>query len=50
MSFYEQLQQETTTARQYLLDSPILVACQRGDISLNQYTRLSDPGLSPRQA
>ncbi len=38
MSFYEQLQQETTTARQYLLDSPILVACQRGDISLNQYT------------
>lgn len=38
MSFYEQLQQETATARQYLLESPILVACQRGDISLNQYT------------
>ncbi|MBA4502996.1 TenA family transcriptional regulator [Marinobacterium marinum] len=38
MSFYEQLQLETQTARQYLLDAPILVACQRGDISLNQYT------------
>lgn len=38
MSFYEQLQQETADARQYLLSAPILVGCQQGDISLNQYT------------
>jgi pyrroloquinoline quinone (PQQ) biosynthesis protein C len=38
MSFYERLQQETVAARQYLLEAPILVDCQRGEISLNQYT------------
>ncbi len=38
MSFYQRLQLETTEARDYLLTSPILVACQRGEISLNQYT------------
>lgn len=38
MSFYQQLQQDTADARQYLLTSPILVACRQGDISLNQYT------------
>lgn len=38
MSFYQRLQLETTEVREYLLTSPILVACQRGEISLNQYT------------
>ncbi|WP_417533660.1 TenA family transcriptional regulator [Marinobacterium stanieri] len=38
MSFYQRLQLETTDAREYLLTSPILVNCQRGEISLNQYT------------
>ena len=38
MSFYDQLQHETADARQYLLEAPILVACQRGEISHQQYT------------
>ncbi|WP_432698198.1 TenA family transcriptional regulator [Marinobacterium sp. YM272] len=37
MSFYETLQQETETARAYLLQSPIIQACTHGDISRNQY-------------
>ena len=38
MSFYDQLQHDTRDARQYLLDAPVIVACQRGEISHNQYT------------
>ncbi|OYD24314.1 TenA family transcriptional regulator [Oceanimonas baumannii] len=37
MSFYQRLQQNTATEREYLLSAPIIAACQRGDISLDQY-------------
>lgn len=37
MSFYQRLQQDTATEREYLLSAPIIAACQRGDISLDQY-------------
>ncbi|SEG47960.1 TenA family transcriptional regulator [Marinobacterium lutimaris] len=37
MSFYQTLQQETETARDYLLQAPIIQACKHGDISQNQY-------------
>ncbi|MBU2977388.1 iron-containing redox enzyme family protein [Alteromonas sp. C1M14] len=37
MSFYNQLQQQTQTARQYLLDAPIIRRCFHGDITLDDY-------------
>lgn len=37
MSFYQQLQHSTATEREYLLSTPIIAACQRGDIALNRY-------------
>jgi len=37
MSFYQTLQQETATARDGLLQAPIIQACERGEIGLNQY-------------
>ena len=37
MSFYEQLAVETRAAREYLLTSPIMEACLRGEVTLNSY-------------
>ncbi|MEG3767147.1 iron-containing redox enzyme family protein [Alteromonas sp. 14N.309.X.WAT.G.H12] len=37
MSFYNQLQQQTQTAREYLLDAPIIRRCFHGDITLDDY-------------
>ena len=37
MSFYEQLAVETRTEREYLLSSPIVGACLRGEVSLESY-------------
>jgi len=37
MNFYQRLQNETATERQYLLSAPIISACLEGDISLNDY-------------
>ena len=37
MSFYEQLAVETRAEREYLLSSPIVSACLRGDVSLESY-------------
>ncbi|MBP0047694.1 iron-containing redox enzyme family protein [Marinobacterium sp. AK62] len=38
MPFYDQLQQDTVEARRHLREAPIILACQQGEISLNQYT------------
>ena len=37
MSFYEQLAIETRAEREYLLSSPIVSECLRGDVSLESY-------------
>jgi len=37
MSFYETLNRETQTSREYLLSAPIISACLSGDISLEDY-------------
>lgn len=37
MSFYEQLAVETRAEREYLLSSPIVGACLRGEVSLESY-------------
>lgn len=37
MSFFQQLQQETETERNYLMSAPIIANCLAGDISLNDY-------------
>ena len=37
MSFYEQLAAETADARNYLLSSPIVADCLRGEVSLPSY-------------
>jgi pyrroloquinoline quinone (PQQ) biosynthesis protein C len=37
MNFFERLQAETATERQYLLESPIIHRCMRGEVTLNDY-------------
>ncbi|KFZ36424.1 long-chain fatty acid--CoA ligase [Shewanella mangrovi] len=37
MTFYQQLQQATADARNYLLSAPIIQRCLSADISLNEY-------------
>jgi pyrroloquinoline quinone (PQQ) biosynthesis protein C len=37
MSFFQQLQQETETERNYLMSAPIIANCLAGEISLNDY-------------
>ena len=37
MNFFQRLQQETETERNYLMSSPIIVNCLAGEISLNDY-------------
>jgi len=37
MNFFERLQTETAPERDYLLSSPIIHRCMRGDISLDDY-------------
>lgn len=37
MNFYDQLQQATQSAREYLLASPIIGKCLQGEISLEEY-------------
>lgn len=37
MSFYQTLQNDTASAREYLLSAPIIAACQRGEIDQQTY-------------
>ena len=37
MSFFARLQAETATERQYLLESPIIHRCMRGDVTIDDY-------------
>lgn len=37
MSFFVRLQAETATERQYLLESPIIHRCMRGDVAIDDY-------------
>jgi pyrroloquinoline quinone (PQQ) biosynthesis protein C len=37
MNFYDRLQKETESERNYLLSAPIISACMTGDITLNDY-------------
>jgi pyrroloquinoline quinone (PQQ) biosynthesis protein C len=37
MSFFERLQAETAVDRQYLLESPIIHRCMRGDVTIDDY-------------
>lgn len=37
MSFFARLQSETATERQYLLESPIIHRCMRGDVTIDDY-------------
>jgi pyrroloquinoline quinone (PQQ) biosynthesis protein C len=37
MNFYDRLQQETESDRQYLMSAPIIAACLTSDITLNDY-------------
>jgi pyrroloquinoline quinone (PQQ) biosynthesis protein C len=37
MSFFARLQAETATDRQYLLESPIIHRCMRGDVTIDDY-------------
>lgn len=37
MSFFQKLQQETETQRNYLMSSPIITNCLKGEINVNDY-------------